>query len=92
MTMTIEERKIYNEKYYADNKKRIAVLLLTKVGCPLCSKFISKSNLERHKIGKSCIKNQSTKTNELLEIREQIERLTNELKELKSQSTINLNI
>ena len=87
MTMTTEERKIYNEKYYAENKKRIAALLLTKIECPLCSKFISKSNLERHKIGHSCSKNQSTRSNELLEIREQIERLTNELKELKSKPT-----
>ena len=84
MTMTPEERKIYNEKYYAENKKRIAVLLLTKIECPLCSKHISKANLERHKLGKSCQKNQSTKTNEMSEMREQIERLSIEIKELKS--------
>ena len=84
MTMTNEERKIYNEKYYADNKHRIAVLLLTKIECPLCSKFISKSNLERHKIGNSCLKNQSSKINQLSEMIEQIERLSNEIKELKS--------
>ena len=86
--MTPDERKIYNEKYYADNKKRIAVLLLAKVECPLCSKHISKSNLERHKLGKSCQRSQSTKTNELSEMKEQIERLSNEIKELKSNSTI----
>ena len=84
MTMTNEERKIYNEKYYAENKKRIAGLLLVKIECPLCCKFISKSNLERHKIGNSCLKNQSSKINQLSEMREQIERLSNEIKELKS--------
>ena len=89
MTMTNEERKIYNEKYYADNKHRIAVLLLTKIECPLCSKFISKSNLERHKIGNSCLKNQSSKINQLSEMIEQIERLSNEIKELKSNQIIN---
>ena len=82
--MTPDERKIYNEKYYADNKQRIAVLLLTKIECPLCSKHISKANLERDKLGKLCLKNQSTKTNEMSEMREQIERLSNEIKELKS--------
>ena len=82
--MTPDERKLYNEKYYADNKQRIAVLLLTKIECPLCSKFISKSNLARHKIGNSCLKNQSSKINQLSEMIEQIERLSNEIKELKS--------
>jgi len=86
--MTPDERKIYNEKYYADNKKRIAVLLLTKIECPLCSKHISKSNLERHKLGNSCMKNQSTKTNEISEMKEQIQRLSDELKELKSNITV----
>ena len=89
MTMTPEERKIYNEKYYAENKKRIAVLLLTKIECPLCSKQISKSNLERHKIGNSCLRNQPSKTTEISDMKEQIERLSNELKELKSNQIIN---
>jgi len=89
MTMTNEERKEYNEKYYADNKKRIAILLATKIECPLCSKLISKSNLERHKIGKSCQKNRSIKITELSIMKDQIAMLSNEIKELKSNSTIN---
>ena len=79
MTMTPEERKIYNEKYYADNKKRIAILLACKLECPLCSKLISKTNLERHKNGKSCQKNQSIKTNTVSEMKEQLEKLSNEI-------------
>ena len=55
--MSIEERKIYNEKYYTANKKSITEKLLVKVECPLCHKQISKANLERHKIGSSCQKN-----------------------------------
>ena len=91
MTMTSEERKIYNEKYYTENKKRIVDSLLVKVECPLCSKHISKANLERHKIGKSCTKNQSTKNTEITEMKEQIERLSNELKELKSTGSASKN-
>jgi polyhydroxyalkanoate synthesis regulator phasin len=88
MPMSIEDRKIYNEKYYTDNKKRIADMLLVKIECPHCSKHISKANLERHKIGNSCRKNQLAKKSELSEMKEQIERLSNEIKELKSQNNI----
>ncbi len=84
MTMTNEDRKIYNEKYYSENKKRIAVLLSTKIECPLCSKLISKSNLERHKIGKSCEKNRVIKTTELSIMKDQITMLSNEIKELRT--------
>ena len=45
MSMTPEERKIYNEKYYAENKKTIAEKLLIKIECPNCGKSISKANL-----------------------------------------------
>jgi hypothetical protein len=84
MTMTNEDRKIYNEKYYAENKKRIAILLATKSECPLCSKLISKSNLERHKIGNSCQKNRSIKTTVISEMKEQLEKLSNEIEKIKS--------
>jgi hypothetical protein len=59
MSMTIEARKLYNEKYYASNKQRIADMLLVKIECPLCSKYISKANLDRHKLNKTCCKNQT---------------------------------
>ena len=91
MPMTSEDRKIYNEKYYINNKKRIVDLLLVKVECPNCSKYITKANLERHKIGKSCIKAQLTKNSEITEMKEQIEKLSNELKELKSTGSASKN-
>ncbi len=59
MPMSLEQRKIYNEKYYAEHKKNITEKLLVKLECPNCSKLISKANLERHKIGNSCLKNAS---------------------------------
>ena len=54
--MTPEERKAYNEKYYAEHKKDITEKLLIKLECPNCGKLITKANLERHKIGKSCLR------------------------------------
>jgi hypothetical protein len=52
--MKPEERKLYNEKYYADNKKRISEMLLAKVECPLCSRLVAHQNIERHKATKLC--------------------------------------
>jgi len=82
--MTPEERKIYNEKYYAEHKKDITEKLLVKVECPNCGKCITKANLERHKIGKSCLKNTSKQLSQLQTMQSEIERLSNEIKELKS--------
>ena len=84
MPMSNEDRKIYNEKYYAENKKTIAEKLLAKVECPNCGKSISKANLERHKIGRSCEKNASKQQSQLQEMKNEIERLSNEINELKS--------
>jgi len=84
MPMSIEERKIYNEKYYAEHKKDITEKLLVKVECPNCGKCITKANLERHKIGKSCLKNTSKQLSQLQTMQSEIERLSNEIKELKS--------
>jgi reverse gyrase len=85
MPMSIEERKIYNEKYYAEHKKDITEKLLIKIECPNCSKLISKANLERHKIGNSCLKNASKQQSQLQDMKSEIERLSNELKELKTK-------
>ena len=83
--MTPEERKIYNEKYYAEHKKDITEKLLVKLECPNCNKLISKANLERHKIGKSCLKNTSKQQSQLQDMKSEIERLSNEIKELKTK-------
>ena len=83
--MTPEERKIYNEKYYAEHKKDITEKLLVKLECPNSSNLISKANLERHKIGKSCLKNTSKQQSQLQDMKSEIERLSNEIKELKTK-------
>ena len=85
MPMSIEERRIYNEKYYAEHKKDITEKLLAKIECPNCGKFISKANLERHKLGRSCEKNASKQHSQLQDIKNEIERLSNEIKEMKSK-------
>ena len=85
MPMSIEERRIYNEKYYAEHKKDITEKLLAKIECPNCGKFISKANLERHKIGRACEKNASKQNSQLQDLRIEIERLSNEIKEMKSK-------
>ena len=56
MSMTNEERKEYNKKYYAENKERIAEMLLTKQECPHCKKFITKGNMQCHMKSKLCVK------------------------------------
>ena len=83
--MTPEERKLYNEEYYAEHKKDIAGKLLMKIECPNCGKHISKANLERHKSGLSCLKNATKQQSQLQEMKSEIERLSNEIKELKSK-------
>ena len=85
MPMTSEQRKLYNEKYYAEHKKNIAEKLLIKIECPKCGKCISKENLERHKSGLSCLKNATKQQSQLQEMKNEIERLSNEIKELKSK-------
>jgi hypothetical protein len=83
--MSNEERRIYNEKYYAEHKKDITEKLLAKIECPNCGKFISKANLERHKIGRACEKNASKQYSQLQDMKNEIERLSNEIKELKTK-------
>ncbi len=75
--MTPEERKQYNEKYYAEHKKNIAEKLLIKIECPNCGKCISK----RHKIGRSCKKHISIQQSQIQELQQQVEKLTKLLEE-----------
>ncbi len=83
--MTPEERKAYNEKYYAEHKKDITEKLLVKVERPNCGKCITKANLDRHKTGKSCLKNASKQQSQIKDMQTEIERLSNEIKELKTK-------
>ena len=79
--MTPEERKLYNERYYAEHKKDITEKLLIKIECPTCGKCISKANLERHKVGRSCKKHISIQQSQIQELQQQVEKLTQLLKE-----------
>ena len=85
MPMSLEQRRIYNEKYYAEHKKDITEKLPAKIECPNCGKCISKANLERHKIGRACKKNALKKQSHKQEMMKEIERLSNEIKELKTK-------
>ena len=83
--MTPEDRKIYNEKYYADNKKRIADMLLVKVECPLCCRSVAHQNIERHKLTKLCTsRRKAGGVSEIDALRKQIEKLTYEMETLKA--------
>ena len=79
MTYTIEERKIYNEKYYATNKQRISEILSAKVECPLCHKMHSKANTTRHINCNICKKRQAkqqedeSRSNEINDLKKQLE-------------------
>ena len=79
--MTPEDRKKYNEKYYAEHKKDITEKLLMKIQCPNCGKCISKANLERHKIGRSCKKHISIQQSQIQELQQQVKKLTELLEE-----------
>jgi len=46
--MNTQDRKIYNQKYYTDNKDDIVKRMLIKKECPTCSKLYSSVNLARH--------------------------------------------
>jgi hypothetical protein len=85
MTYTTEERKLYNEKYYAENKHRIAGMLSSKVECPLCHKMHSKANINRHINCNMCKKRQTKnqeneiRTNEINELKKQLEEIRTRL-------------
>ena len=55
--------------------------LLIKIECPNCGKCISKANLERHKIGKSCKKHISIQQLQIQELTQQVDKLTKLLEE-----------
>jgi phage terminase large subunit GpA-like protein len=86
MPYTEDERREYNKKYYTENKKRIADMLLAKIQCPHCKKMITKSNLERHTQSDICARRKEKlsqpSTVDLNDLQKQI----NELKSLINKS------
>jgi len=81
--MSIEERKAYNKSYYTNNKKRITDMLLKKVECPLCSREIT-YNLQRHQTTPLCIRHRKNNPTEIDILKQQVEKLSEEIKQLKS--------
>jgi hypothetical protein len=79
MPYTEDERREYNKKYYTENKKRIADMLLTKIQCPHCNKMITKSNLERHTQSDICARRKEKlnqhSTADLNDLQKQIDEL-----------------
>ena len=84
MPMSIEERKAYNKSYDTNNKKRITDMLLKKVECPLCSREITYSNLQRHQTTPLCIRHRKNNPTEIDILKQQVEKLSEEIKQLKS--------
>jgi len=84
--MDSEQRKLYNEQYYKTHKKRISEMLLKKVECPLCNRIISYSNLQRHQTTPLCLKHRKKDKSDLELIKEQVDKLTQELNQLKAPS------
>jgi len=84
MSYTNEKRIEYNKTYYANNKERIALMLLTKIECPYCKKPISRANLDRHTRGNMCLKRREKIVNvgnddlqnQINDLKEQISKLT----------------
>lgn len=52
--MTPEERKIYNQKYYNNNKKDILTKLSEKINCPICNCSVRHQNLVNHQKTYKC--------------------------------------
>ncbi len=52
--MNTEERRNYNQMYYAKNKETIKEKLFTKVECPLCKRIINWLNQAKHRKSNYC--------------------------------------
>lgn len=85
--MDSEQRKLYNEQYYKTHKKRISDMLLKKVECPLCYRTVSYSNLQRHRTTSLCMKHRTKDKSELELIKQQLNKLTSDLNQLKAPSS-----
>ena len=59
MSMTKEERILYNKKYYSTNKERILKDLASKIRCEQCNSKVSKSRLLSHMKTSICNKRKS---------------------------------
>jgi len=72
----------YNLKYYNKHKQEILEKLKEKIACPRCGKFISMSNMSKHKKRSGCI-NTKLCDKEPTETTPEVEK--NEIQELKDK-------
>lgn len=56
-----QERKLYNQNYYNDNKNNILRMHSSKVECPMCKKSLRRQYIPLHIGNKICKKNLKTK-------------------------------
>ena len=52
--MDNEQRKLYNQEYYQNNKTKILEKLKSKVNCELCNRQVSFCNLQKHYVLPIC--------------------------------------
>ncbi len=52
--MDNEQRKLYNQQYYQNNKDRILTKLTSKVNCEFCNRTVSFCNLQKHYVLPNC--------------------------------------
>ncbi len=52
--MDNEQRKLYNQQYYQNNKNKILEKLTSKVNCEFCNRTVSFANLQKHYILPIC--------------------------------------
>ena len=86
--MTPEERKTYNETYYAGNKQRITEMLLKKEECPHCGRSVAHTKFEIHKTTQLCIRRRKDSQADIKTVQNQLDRLTTELNLFETNSEV----
>jgi len=71
----------YNKAYYAKRREEILTTLKTKCICELCGRKVNYQNMNQHKTTQLCSNNRKSI---ITELSEQVEKLSQEIKELKS--------
>ena len=71
----------YNKSYYARKREEILTTLKTKCICEFCGRKVNYQNMNQHKTTRLCSNNRK---NIIIELSEQVEKLSEEIKQLKS--------
>lgn len=89
--MNSEERKIYNKKYYNENKEATLIKMAVKICCPKCNKSVSLGRLQGHQKTLLCSKNIIEKISNDSQIDyEKFNMIFKELEEIKKQLNNNI--